>query len=224
MRLPVPAVVALALAVLPATALAHEGDPNYESRVGAITPRTAGLAVEVINRDDRFGLVNRSGETVVVEGYEEEPYARVRGDGTVEVNLNSKSHYLNEERFGQVAVPPGVDSGGRPRWRTVSRTGRFEWHDHRMHWMAEGRRPPQVTDESVRTKVFDYRVPIRVGDRSGAIAGTLFWVPTPGGGVPLGAIVALAAVVIALCVAVIAVRRRRDGRGDGDREGAAEAW
>ena len=67
--------------------------------------------------------------------------------------------------------------------------------------MGEGR-PPQVTDPDVRTKVFDWAVPMRVGDRPGAITGTLTWTPTPGGGVPTAAIFALAAVLILAFLAV----------------------
>ena len=37
--------------------------------------------------------------------------------------------------------------------------------------------PPQVKDTSKRTKIFDWQVPIRVGDTPGAINGELFWVP-----------------------------------------------
>ena len=122
-------------------------------------------------------------------------------------------------------MPAGIDSKTSPRWKEVSQTGRFEWHDHRMHWMGAGR-SPQVEDESVRTKVFDYSIPVRVDGREGAIAGTLTWIPTPGGGLPLPAILAFAVLVIGLCVVVVVVRRRRtsgDEAGDAGRP-AAEAW
>jgi hypothetical protein len=45
------------------------------------------------------------------------------------------TYYVNEELDGKVAVPPRVDSKGEPRWEEQLRTGCFEWHDHRMHWM-----------------------------------------------------------------------------------------
>ena len=66
-----------------------------------------------------------------------------------------------------------------------------------MHWMAEGD-PEAVKDKDVRTKVFDWKVPLEVDGRRGAIAGTLFWTPVPSSGLPLGAIIAFAALVIAL--------------------------
>ena len=65
-----------------------------------------------------------------------------------------------------------------------------------MHWMSEGD-PEVVKDKSVRTKVFDWKVPLEVDGRRGAIAGTLFWTPVPSSGLPLAAILAFAGFAIA---------------------------
>jgi hypothetical protein len=208
MRRPALAVALAALLAAAPPASAHQGNPNYLSQVDAITPHTQGVTVDVLNRDDRLLLHNTSGEDIVIAGYEGEPYARVLGDGTVEVNTDSEAYYLNDDRFAQVDVPADADSKGPPRWKQVDRTGRFEWHDHRAHWMGKNR-PPQVTDASVRTKVFGWSVPVEIGGRAGAIRGTLFWTPLPGGTAPLGIIFAVAGVLIALCIVVIVVRRRR---------------
>lgn len=208
MRILTCAAAAAALLLAVPAALAHQGSPNFLSQVNSITPDVDGVDVTVLNRDDRLLLHNTSGRTVVVEGYSNEPYARIADDGTVSVNTDSQAYYVNEERDGRVEVPPGADSKGEPRWKQISRSGRFEWHDHRMHWMASGD-PEQVTDKDVRTKIFDWKVPVRIDGRSGAIAGTLFWTPVPSSGLPLPAIFAFAALVIVLCVAVTIVRRRR---------------
>jgi hypothetical protein len=222
-RAPQPIAVAVACVLLLAAppALAHEGNPNFLSEIDAITPSTPGVTVEVLNRDDRMLLHNTSGEDVLIRGYQDEPYARVLADGTVQVNTDSEAYYTNEERFG-ADVPAGVDSKGPPKWREIGTNGRFEWHDHRFHWMARTV-PGQVKDESVRTKVFDWKVPIEIGGRSGAITGTLFWTPLPGGGLPLGAILAGAAILIACCIAIAVVRHRRRTAGERPRE-EAEAW
>ena len=217
------ALLAAAALLLPAPALAHEGNPNFLSQINAVTPETEGVTVEVLNRDDRMLLHNTSGEDVLILGYDEEPYARVLADGTVEVNTDSEAYYLNDDRFANVEVPAGVDGKGEPRWKEVSRNGRFEWHDHRFHWMAEGT-PPQVKDESVRTKVYDWTVPIEVGGERGAIAGTLFWTPLPGGGPPLGAIIAGAGILIALFAAVFVVRYRRRTAAERPPKAKTEAW
>lgn len=219
-------VVALGLpAGAAAPALAHEGDPNFLSRVDGVTPRLDGVRVVVLNRDDRIEITNRSSKTIVIEGYNDEPYARLRADGAVEVNQRSPARYLNEERDGEVDVPAGIDGKGAPQWRLLDKTGRFEFHDHRMHWMAEGR-PKQVKDPDRRTTVFRWKVPIDADGQRGAIAGTLFWTPEPGGGVPTGALIAGVAIVALLAALVVVVRRRRADEG-GDGAGGSppqEAW
>jgi hypothetical protein len=210
------AAVALAALAAPcATALAHQGNPNFRSNLRSVTPRVPGLDVEVLNLDDRLQLINRSGKTVEIDGYNGDVYARIEADGTVQLNRRSPAYYLNQERFATVDVPASADPKAAPQWQTVDKTARFEWHDHRIHWMGKGL-PPAVTDKSTRTKIFDWRVPVRVGGRPGAIAGTLTWVGEPGGGPPAGAIVAFVGMVLAGGAAVVVVRRRR--------RTTAEAW
>jgi hypothetical protein len=201
------AAAAVLLAGAP-VALAHEGSPNFLSQVTGVTPAADGIAVSVLNRDDRLLLRNDSGRTAVIEGYSGEPYARIDADGTVSVNTDSEAYYINEDRYGKVDTPETADSKGAPRWKEVSKTGRFEWHDHRMHWMSESD-PEEVTDKDVRTKVFDWKVPLEVDGRTGAIAGTLFWTPTESSDLPLAAVVGFGALVIGLSIAVVVVRRRR---------------
>lgn len=223
-------VALLALATAATGALAHGGGgTDYESDVRAVTPAGAGLDVQVLDRDDRLALRNDSGRTVVVEGYDGEPYARLRPDGTVAVNLNSPALYLNEDRFAKVDLPKRADAKAAPEWKVVDRSRRFEWHDHRIHWMGASR-PPAVKDERQRTKVFDWDVPIRVGGRPGTVAGSLTWVGRPDASFPLGAALALAALTGAGIALVLVVRRRRHGRRDGDGGGSeppaagGEAW
>ncbi|HEY8582330.1 MAG TPA: hypothetical protein VIL49_05260, partial [Capillimicrobium sp.] len=155
-------------------------------------------------------------------------YARLLADGTVQVNRDSAATYLNEERDGVVDVPEGVDGKGAPRWETLSKTGRFEFHDHRMHWMGEGV-PPAVGDESETQMIDEWAVPIAVAGEPGEIAGELWWTPPDGGGPPVAATVAVVAVVLgALAVAVVVARRRRRSGGDGGEPSAPaeprEAW
>ena len=198
--------------MLAPSALAHGGNPNFRSEFRAVRPAVPGLQVQVLNYDDRLLLINRTGKTVLVRGYEREPYARLRADGTVEVNKRSPSHYLNEERYGGTPVPSNASPKAPPQWSQVSKTGRLETHDHRIHWMSKGATPPQVTDKDKRTKVFDWRVPIQVGPRHAALTGSLFWAPSSGGGVPTGAIVALVVLVLVTVALFVATRRTQARR------------
>jgi hypothetical protein len=213
-------VLALALCgALAAPALAHEGNPDFESLVTAVEG-APGVKAEILNGDDRLLVVNEGSSTVVVEGYDSEPYARLRPDGTVEVNRRSEATYLNEDRFGDVPLPAAVDNRAAPRWKVVGRNGRFEFHDHRMHWMSKTD-PPQVrSDRSARQRVFDWTVPLRVGERgSGAIRGTLWW-RGDGGGAPVAMFAGLGAFALVALGFVLVVRRRRSSSAGSE----AEAW
>src|SRR3954471_22424262 len=197
----------LALAIAP-SALAHQGNPNYRSVIDRVSPKVPGLRLQVLNLDDRLELQTTTGNTVVEKGSQGEPYARLLGDGTVEVNRNSPAFYLNNDRTSTGTVPANAKAGATPSWQVVDRAGRFQWHDHRIHWMSSIP-PKQVTDKTKRTKVFDWSVPLQVGKTTGAVKGTLFWQPAAGGGAPVGAYGGLAAIALLGLGAVFAVRRRR---------------
>jgi hypothetical protein len=170
-----------ALLALPAVAFAHQGNPNFRSIITSVAPRESGLTLNVLNGDDRLELINEGKAPVVVYGYNDEPYARVLPDGTVQVNRNSPATYLNNDRYEVgIQVPKGV-----------------------------------------KTTVFDWKVPVRIGGNAGAIRGELFWVPKDNGGPPLGAIAGFAGIVLVGGALVVLTRRRRGDDGD---EEAAEAW
>jgi hypothetical protein len=217
------AVVAVAViwAVAPVAA-AHQGNPNFRSKVSRVTPPIDRLEVQVVNFDDSLELRNRTGRTVVVEGYRGERYLRIAADGTVSVNHRSPTYYLNEDRFAEgVKVPPEATPKATPDWHEVDRVGRYTWHDHRIHWMAHTV-PPQVKDGGKRTKVFDWKIPIRVGTQPATIAGSLVWVGKDDSGIPVAAVIALVAVALAGLGLVLVVRRRR--RRPAAAAPAKEAW
>jgi hypothetical protein len=213
------ALVAL-FAVAP-TAAAHEGNPNYRSQVRAITPAIDGLEAQILNYDDRIELRNEGDATVVVKGYRGEPYLRFNPDGLVQLNRRSPAAYLNEDRFAQVDVPAKADPAAAPEWEIVSRTGRYDWHDHRIHWMADAPPPRVRENEEARTKVFDWRLPVASAGQQSVIRGSLVWVGRDSGGFPLAAAVTLGAAVLGGVALVLFVGRRRR-RASGRRE--VEAW
>jgi len=221
LRLVVALSALLALAVAPA-ADAHQGNPNYRSVIDRVSPKLPGVRLQVLSLDDRLELQNTSGKTVVVKGYQGEPYARILGDGTVQVNHNSPAFYLNNDRTSTGKVPVSAKAGATPDWQVVDRAGRFQWHDHRIHWMSTIA-PKQVTDKTKRTKVFDWKVPLQVGATTASVNGTLFWAGTGGGGAPVAAYAGLAVIALLGLGAVVVVRRRR---GESAPVGAAEfeAW
>jgi LPXTG-motif cell wall-anchored protein len=222
------ATTALLIGFSATPALAHEGNPDFRSVIDRVTPNVPGVSFEVLSYDSYFQLLDQHGHEVVIYGYENEPYARVLKDGTVQVNERSPAYYLNDTRFPTAEVPPAADPKAPPKWKTVDDSGTFIWHDHRMHYQSTST-PPQVTDTSRKTKIFDYEVPLRIDGRKGAIDGTLYWVG-PADTSKLPFIVAGAVIVLAGGALVLFVRRRRrededgdDGAKPGD-EPAKEAW
>ena len=242
-----PLVAALALVSIPAQLAQAEGSSttqesgspindqgssyHYRTYITSITPHVHGLNVEVLEFADRLLLRNETGQTVTIYGYSGEPYARVLANGSAEQNKRSPAVYLNTNFYAQVTVPPSASATAAPTWEKVDRTGQFEWHDHRIHWMSPVT-PPQVKDTSKRTKIFDWSVPIRVGNTPGAINGELFWVPESSSA-PTGLIVASVVVALLAVAAVVLGRRRRrkpsagdgaGGGGDGAQAPEREAW
>lgn len=224
-RLPIAVLVTALLAALAATspALAHQADPNYDSKLAGVTPAISGLKVSILARGDELALVNDTGKTVEIPGYRKEPYLRMLPDGTVQENLRSQATFTNRDPKGTTPAPPSADASGpdsTPQWRTIDRAGRVAFHDHRIHWMGEPGKPaPQVEDPDVRQKVVDWKVPIVVGGTPADIDGTLFWTPEEGG-VPVAAVVGLVVVLVLAVLVGLGVRRRR---GPTDRT-AEDVW
>src|ERR1700722_13729809 len=103
----------LALALLALAPSAHATisqtpditNTHYTSVLLAEHPVAAGVSWRGIDRNDEIALVNRSHQTVTIYAssvqqrdvaYDGGPYARVLGDGTVEINENSPAYYLNQ--------------------------------------------------------------------------------------------------------------------------------
>ncbi len=230
--------VVLAMPVsAPAALTTENGNPindqgsnyHYRSNITSVTPNVPGLSVEVLEFADRLLLRNHTGKTVTVYGYQSEPYARVLANGTAEKNLRSPATYLNESFYGNITVPPVANPSAPPQWEVVDRTGQFEWHDHRIHWMSP-LTPPQVKDKSRLTLIFDWQVPIRVGTQMGAISGQLYWTPE-GSNAPVAVIVLGVVIALLGLLFVWFVRRRRgriaagpsDGSDRGDSAGGGVA-
>ena len=214
---------ASALLAAPPGALAHGGgNPDYRSVIDKVTPSVPDVTFQVLSYDSYLQLLDQHGHEVTIYGYENEPYARILRDGTVQVNQRSPATYLNDSRFATTQVPPIADPTAPPRWKTVDDSGTFIWHDHRMHYQSTAT-PPQVTDTGRRTKIFDYEVPIRVDRRKGSIEGTLFWVGSPSAS-KLPFVLAGIVVVLGGGALVLLARRRREDDGDESEPPAKEAW
>lgn len=208
--------VMLLLTALPGTpALAHGSTPdasNFRSSVVGTVRMTGGrpagatevqgVTWRVLGADALLQVHNTGDAEVVVLGYDGEPFLRVGPDGVFE-NRRSPATYLNADRFGQRAAPPGTDAQAAPEWRKVDDDPRWQWHDHRIHWMARGDPPLVERAPDVVHTVLEWSVPFRVSDRDLALQGTLEWIPP----VAVWPWLAGAAAVMVLPVLVLAACR-----------------
>ena len=76
-------VLFLTALVLPGDASGHRGSTltGYVSTVSALEPPVLGVDAIVLGGDDRLRISNYSGKTIVVLGYEGEPYLRFDKQG-----------------------------------------------------------------------------------------------------------------------------------------------
>jgi len=199
------ALAACALTAGPAAAKA-----GVKSELRGTKPAVAGLEIQVTGGDKFMLLRNGSGKQVIVKGYEDEPYLRFLPNRVVEENTRAPSKYANEDRYALTPLPPQANSDATPKWRAVSRDGSYRWFDHRIHSMEKGT-PPQVKDKDVRTKIFDWSVPMTVNGAQVRVLGTLEWVPEDSSGTSTGLIAAIggAALLLLAGLAFALMRRRR---------------
>lgn len=174
-----------------APASAHGlGGPAPTDRIVTVDgtrPGIPGVSVRVIDLGTRIELTNRGEATVVVVGYEREPYLRV-GPGGVWVNRRSPATFLNRAATPTATPPADLDATAPPEWDRISGVPIARWHDHRAHWMGRG-----------AARDVPWAIPLRVDGARARIVGRLDTAPAPNpwpwivGAAGLAAVIALLA-------------------------------
>jgi hypothetical protein len=153
------------------------GPSDFRSVVTGIVPAKEGVHAEIRGGDSFLEVSVDEGHTVIVEGYQGEPYLRFLPDGTIERNRLSTSTYLNQSRKGQIDIPASVTDAGpdaEPAWERIASGGTYAWHDHRVHWMDDSS-PSVDRGEPVGGAYDPWRVPIVVDGSQAEIQGTLVY-------------------------------------------------
>ena len=157
---------AAALLLAAPVALAHEGNPNYRSVVSTVTPDVPG--------DRRLGAQLRRPPAAAQhqrQGRRDprlpDRRSRTRGCWPTGPSRSTRTpRPTTSTRTGSARPRCRRTCRREPEWKQVSRSSRFEWHDHRAHWMGKGD-PPGLKDKDVRTKIDDWDVPIEVDGQTG---------------------------------------------------------
>jgi hypothetical protein len=214
-------VLALTALAVPGNASGHGGkkfQKGFVSTVSAVLPNVLGLSANVTGGDARLRVSNYSGKTVLILGYEREPYLRFDRRG-VWANARSPAVYLNRFRRSRGLHPGVADPAAPPRWRRVAAGASYEWFDHRIHWNRTTLpRGVQQNPERVQ-RVLEWRVPGRAAGRPFAITGLLGYAPQPassGGRDLLFGLAAGASLLVLAAVVLFGVRARGRSRGPSD--------
>ncbi|KLL10935.1 hypothetical protein [Protofrankia coriariae] len=172
-----------------------------------LRPPVDGVSLVPVENGSRVRLTVTGNHTVVVKGYDEEPYLRVDSTGVWQ-NTLSPATYLNRDRYGSSGSVPAGDSRAAkatPRWEKIADGRTVVWHDHRAHWMGT-QDPPAVKAAPGRFhQIYAWTIPLTVDDQAVLTAGTLDWVPGPS---PVPWLVLT--VAVAAAVAASGLYQRRD--------------
>lgn len=183
-------VIRLALVLATASAMVMVGAAPAAAHVRAVeasnmsseirsVPEVEGVTWHVYAGGQLVSLRSDGPSTIVVHGYEGEPYLRI-GPAGVQENRNSPATYLNSDRYGDVALPPRADPEAPPVWRAVTSRSEYVWHDHRTHWMSP--ELPAAVREAPGDEqhILDWVVPLTIDGAKAELRGELSWVPHAG--------------------------------------------
>ena len=202
------AAFALAAVLVAPGAEAHYNTARlgYRSKVVAVKPAIPGVRLRVLFGDDQISLNNGSGKTIVIEGYNGEPYLRFSRDG-IYVNNNSPSVYLNLDRYAKTKPPKSANPNARPKWEKLISGHIWAWHDHRAHWMSTIP-PPQISAAPRKPHhIWNWKVPATANGKRFFIDGSLDYVPPPKKSFPVTLAIVLASVIGVGMVGLFALRR-----------------
>ena len=115
------------------------------------------MFVNVVGGDARLRLSNYSGKTIVIRGYQGEPYLRFDKSGVFQ-NMRSPATYRNRLRFPSAAAPAVADPG--PPQLEARRPGSILRLERPPHPLDAQGAPPGVQQDPQKIQlVFRWRVP-----------------------------------------------------------------
>lgn len=169
--------IALLVALaLPSASLAHGGESKqgYVSTVERIV--NANGVEAAASGDGHFSFTAPAGKTVIVRGYNNEPYARFH-DGTIEVNDLAPTTYLNDGK----PVPARAEASASPVWRQVDSGRTYTWDDKRTHWSASEAPAAVRAEPKAPHHISDWKVTGTVDAKPFVVEGSVDWAPKKSG-------------------------------------------
>jgi hypothetical protein len=151
------------------------GATNFQSRIVSVSPESPSLNTRIIEAGSRIELSYRGLGTVIVRGYQNEPYLLITPKG-VWRNKYSPATYINVSRKF-VEAPSFADPKHAPVWIKIEGNPTVRWHDHRIHYMSPILPPAVQAHQGERRLVNNWQLHLDVEGKATTINGTLTWVP-----------------------------------------------
>jgi hypothetical protein len=136
---------------------------DFVARITSVGRSPDAIHAAVIDGGRRFSLRVSGSHTVVVLGYEGEPFLRFSSAG---VDVNDRSATAGIVKIASRGSEPALDPRAPPRWSLRSSTNRYAWHDHRL-----GPKPGRAYG---RGNVAGWAIPIVVDGSRERITGRLW--------------------------------------------------
>jgi len=170
------------LSAAPATA--HENSPRVFAVVDRVAPALpAGVRIKVENGPFTIlGVENRTDTYLDVLGPDGEPVIRVGPSGAL-ANLHSTQWFLSSGPAPSAQVPPAAQRSSTPRWGRLSATPRWGLFDRRVTTPVGPHRHAGSNPTHV-TRLGEWSVPLRYGNRHVRVYGHLEYRPDLGSTVP----------------------------------------
>ncbi len=198
--------VAVLIMVTAQPAAAHGNPGNYVTAITSVKPTVPGLSVSVESDGTSVTIINGTGGTVIVMGYEHEAYLKITAHGVWQ-NSVSPTKYLNQGR-SKDEIPAGASTSAEPVWDQVSGSNTYRYHDHRIDWMGSGR--PAVVSSNVNTHhlIKNWSIDLLVDGAPVTIHGTLSWSPNGFGPGEWVLVIVGLVLMVGILIAMAAERRR----------------
>jgi hypothetical protein len=205
---------------------------NLSVRLTTAPEVAPGVSVAVLQgRVPGLFLTSRTRRTVLVEGVDGHPFARLGRDGA---ELNVAGETYRQQPDAPAGTPAATSGSGNSvtRWRRVSEQPSLSWIEPRAAYERD-EPPAEILARKDPTVLKRWSVRLRVGGRPAAVSGQTLWVPLavttnggPGGGPAAttsgsggsrtAAFVGALALACALAGAMVLRRRRDRGRREAE--------
>lgn len=135
------------LSITPTSAYAHgiggSSGSDSTSKVQFISPTTRDFSAKSVENGQRIEIKKLTNKDLLILGIDREPFIKITNAGVFE-NSNSGTVIINKSTSGSINQETLIsefekinsDSTANPKWKKISSSHTYTFHDHRIHYMG----------------------------------------------------------------------------------------